>query len=82
MGWSAPGSALEYWARGIPVPNIPFDANVNASGQPHILRQLGWSIVFDRYQSNLPTRIAMESNGIRLKIIIQQWELPDAADPA
>lgn len=75
LGWSAPVSALAYWVRAIPVPNAPFEASVDASGHPHLIRQYGWSIVYDRFQKDLPTRLAMESKGIRLKIIVQKWDL-------
>ncbi len=75
LGWSAPVSALRYWILGIPMPDAPFEASVDELGQPHLMRQHGWSIIYDRFQSGLPTRLAMESENARLKIIIQKWEI-------
>ncbi len=48
-GWHVPLDGLTYWIRGLPVPGIPHEQNLDGAGQLQYLQQLGWTIRFLAY---------------------------------
>ena len=79
LGWSLPVSNLYYWLRGLPAPGITRHIRFDAYHHIHQLKQQGWSITYQRYaavqQHDLPTEILLRYEGLRIKIVISQWQL-------
>jgi len=80
LGWQLPISELFYWVRGIPAPRLPIDAQVKApSGGLEQLQQSGWQLAFSRYNAvgpwQLPGKIVAERDGLRLILVINNWQL-------
>ncbi len=48
-GWRVPLDGLAYWIRGLPVPGIPHEQNLDSAGLLGQLRQMGWRIRFLAY---------------------------------
>lgn len=76
-GFWLPVSALEYWSRGLVWPGAPADVRENDAGQLLHLRQLGWNLEFDRYETvgqvALPHRIKAQRDTNRFTLLIREW---------
>ena len=76
-GVRLPVNNLYYWVRGIPSPNSPSSTHYDATGHLSDLSQAGYTIHYDRYtrihELDLPMKIQLQSNEIRIKLIIKQW---------
>lgn len=76
-GWQLPVSNLNYWIRGLPVPNS--SANKNFDSYHHLtsLQQDGWNIQFLRYTSvhgiDVPSKIFLNHEPLTVKIVISHW---------
>ncbi len=66
-GLRIPLNGLSYWIRGLPVPGVPDELELDSAGRLHSLHQLGWEIDFlayrqyDRY--DLPSHINLTLAG-------------------
>jgi outer membrane lipoprotein LolB len=49
LGWRLPVSSLYYWVRGLPVPDVSAQKQLDASGRVTTLAQQGWRIEYSRY---------------------------------
>jgi len=80
LGWSVPVSSLRYWLRGLPAPGQIEGLTLNASGVLDQLNQQGWQIDYSAYRPlrgvNLPRKIKIENDNLRLKLVLDQWSLP------
>lgn len=78
-GWQLPVSYLQYWIRGLPVPNLPAEKHFDAYNHLSELTQQGWKVQFLRYTStshvDLPSKIFINSPNLSVKIIISRWQL-------
>ena len=78
-GYRVPVSHLFYWIRGLSVPSLPTQTALDHEGRLSKLVQQGWHIHYLAYtQQNglyLPSRIDILSSGLRIKIVIYQWEI-------
>ncbi len=78
-GWQLPVSYLQYWIRGLPVPNVPAEKHFDTYNHLSELTQQGWKVQFLRYTStghvDLPSKIFINSPTLSVKIIISQWQL-------
>ncbi len=79
LGWSVPVSSLRYWLRGLPAPGQVEGLTLNASGVLDQLSQQGWQIDYSAYRSlrgvNLPRKIKIENDNLRLKLVLDRWSL-------
>ncbi len=79
MGWRLPVSNLNYWIRGLPVPTLPQNSAYDASHRLTRLVQDGWNIQYINYQNvgsiDLPERININSNSLKVKIIVYKWTI-------
>ena len=78
-GFWLPVSALEYWSRGLPWPDAPKSGEQrDKAGNLIHLRQLGWTLDFDRYRNDgkiaLPHRIKANRGDDRFILLIDQWQ--------
>lgn len=87
-GWRLPVAGLQYWARGLPIPGMPYDARFDARARLLQLTQAGWSLVYREYASvgalELPRKFELETlardeRAIRVKVVIREWRLADVA---
>lgn len=94
LGWQVPVDALHYWVRGLPIPNVPHQHELDAHGRIVSLFQSGWEVRFLGYGSygiyELPTKMTLTpkeqvanlGNAGRLleaRIVIEQWILSPSA---
>jgi len=66
-GWRIPLAGLSYWIRGLPVPDVPNEQQLDATGRLRSLHQLGWVIKFLGYAQygryDLPSHITLTLSG-------------------
>lgn len=79
LGWQVPVSAMQYWIKGMPAPQEPFDMITGNDGLPAQLLQAGWQVRFTRYQSvgrwQLPERVVATRDDLRLVVVVKQWQI-------
>lgn len=84
-GTRLPISGLQYWIRGIPDPAQTSRLAFDEQGRPVRIEQSGWIIEILNYIEvaglpepiELPKRINAEQADLKVKIIIQTWQLPN-----
>lgn len=84
-GWSLPLAHLNYWVRGIPVPDLPAVQELDDSGRLKTLRQQGWEMHYQDYVRieglELPRRFTLttlpgtsaEQPAIDVRLVIDAW---------
>lgn len=79
LGWTLPVDVLNYWVRGIPAPDSQARYQLNEQGLLDTLQQAGWQLQFSRYQQleshQLPGKILLQQNDIKLTLLIKKWSL-------
>jgi outer membrane lipoprotein LolB len=83
LGWSFPVSHLRYWILGQPAPGSRAEFGLDRDGRLETLEQDGWALEFEEYQSvgalELPRKLQVTNNEIKLKIVVDTWSgLPAA----
>ena len=79
-GWQLPVNNLYYWSRGLASPTskatLQFD---NTHTHLLSLEQDGFKVTFETYSGvgsvDLPSKLLIQNNVIRVKIVITQWQL-------
>ncbi len=78
-GFHVPVSHLKYWVRGLPVANLPAQTHFDTVNRLTDLAQQGWRVQFLSYMNvdgiDLPSKIAITSPSLRVKMIIYHWKL-------
>ena len=78
-GWQLPVSDLYYWIRGLPAQGSPRRMQWDSSHRLIHLNQSGWTIDYLRYsavhQIDVPTKLTLENLRLKIKIIINQWQI-------
>ncbi|WP_045764248.1 lipoprotein insertase outer membrane protein LolB [Xanthomonas albilineans] len=83
-GWEIPVNLLPDWVRGLVARNAraPERLDDDAQGRPHLLRQMGWDIEFQEWyppaagRPPLPRRIEARSGGAKVRLLVDQWDIP------
>ncbi len=77
-GWKIPVSALQYWARGLPSPDLPIEQQRVELGRLSLLQQGGWSIDYrDFVQVQdlwLPRKMVMNRPETQLTLLYHNWQ--------
>ena len=79
-GWDLPLRALPHWLKGVPSPDHEIQELVldPETGKLSLLRQDDWRIQYQDYGQfqdfTLPTRLQIQRNDIRARILIRQWQ--------
>lgn len=78
LGWGVPVSGFVYWIRGLPAPDSrPAEQTLDDHGRLTRLSQDGWQVSYDDYTQSggmdLPGRITLQRNDLRLRLIIHDW---------
>lgn len=81
LGWSFPAGSMRYWVMGLPDPATDSDIQFDDAGQLATIRQYDWNVQYERFQNIdgyvLPTRITIENDDARLKIVVSDWRLQE-----
>ncbi len=84
VGWPVPLHALQWWARGLAAPGIIEDEQFGPEGLLVSLRQFGWNVDFNRYDSvediELPVRLKATRKNYRVKLAISRWRMDVSHD--
>lgn len=79
-GWSLPVTGLAHWLRGVPDNKGNAISQRDVAGRLISLQQRGWQIDYAEYQRygvyDLPTRLVLQRDKLRVKVLIDRWELP------
>ncbi|GAB2783360.1 lipoprotein insertase outer membrane protein LolB [Halomonas shantousis] len=79
LGWSLPISALDYWIRGLPTPDMPHELVTDELGFPTRLHQAGWNIEYSAWTDAgglwLPQRLFMTYDDLHATLVINDWNL-------
>ncbi len=79
VGWHVPVSGFSYWVRGLQEPGVNVtNQQVDNLGRITEMQQADWSISIKRYMDvdglDLPAKIFMHNDHVKLKLIIQNWD--------
>jgi len=85
-GWRLPLDNLNYWVRGVPVPDLPASRELDDAGRLKSLRQQGWEVQYLGYAQSegheLPNRITLtyvpepatpEAPAMEVRLVIDRW---------
>ncbi|MEZ0232078.1 MAG: lipoprotein insertase outer membrane protein LolB [Methylophilaceae bacterium] len=82
LGWSLPMQGLPDWILGRPSSSKIEQSAWDEAGRLTKLRQDGWDIEYSQYVSTsgyqLPQKIALRSQNLNLKIIVERWLLSES----
>ena len=79
LGWALPVEGLAFWVQGVPRKGAPFTAEASADGAPGVLRQDGWTIVYQAFAKDAmgvsrPARMTLDYPGVELRLVIDAWQ--------
>jgi outer membrane lipoprotein LolB len=79
LDWSLPVDGLAFWIQGVPRPDAPFAGEPSAEGTLRLLRQDGWTIVYQAFTSNVadavrPTRMTLSYPDIEVRLVVDSWQ--------
>jgi outer membrane lipoprotein LolB len=79
LGWALPVEGLAFWVQGVPRKGAPFTAEAGADGAPGVLRQDGWTIVYQAFAKDAtgvsrPARMTLDYPGVELRLVIDAWQ--------
>lgn len=84
-GWELPLASLDWWVRGLPVPDVTARRELDGEGRLARLNQQGWDVEFGHYAQTessliLPDRLFLRRasgvNGpaLEVRLVIDRWE--------
>jgi len=79
MGWALPVEGLAFWIQGAPRKDAPYMFEVRDDGALGVLRQDGWTIVYQAFASDTsgvsrPARMTLDYPGVELRLVIDAWQ--------
>ncbi len=79
LGWPLPVDGLKYWIQGAPRAGVPFTIEPGAEGRVAVLRQDGWTIVYQAYAQSSgdawrPSRLTATYPEVELRLAIDRWQ--------
>jgi outer membrane lipoprotein LolB len=84
LGWAFPAGSLRYWILGVLDPRASGQEHFDAAGVLADIEQHGWRVSYDRFSDHagyvMPTRINVENDRARLRIVISEWSLAEGSD--
>ena len=80
-GWSVPLNSMRYWMLGVPDPAETAATTLDDANELLLLQQHGWTVEYSAYGgtagTSLPRKLTMEGDGVRVRVIVERWELED-----
>lgn len=81
-GWDLPLQSLHHWLKGLPSPSLEKARLEIEDGELKQLQQSGWTVTYERYGLfqgyALPTRLLVERDDTRARLLIRQWNIGPA----
>jgi outer membrane lipoprotein LolB len=78
LGFDPPLDSLRYWILGVPEPGHPAQESLDQQQRLATLQQDGWQIDYTGYMSVsgewLPSKLTVQRQGIRLRVIVDGWD--------
>jgi outer membrane lipoprotein LolB len=79
LGWVLPVDGLKYWIQGASRPGAAFSAEAGDGGRADVLRQDGWTIVYQAYietsgEVGRPSRLTASYPEVELRLVIDRWQ--------
>ena len=79
LGWPLPVQGLAFWIQGSSRPGAPFSFEAGEDGRATVLRQDGWTIVYQAYAAGAenpwrPSRLTLTYPDVELRIAIDRWQ--------
>lgn len=79
LGWPLPVEGLKYWMQGSARSGAPFTSEPGEDGRPSVLRQDGWTIVYQSYVEApagvwRPSRMTASYPEVELRLAIDRWQ--------
>jgi outer membrane lipoprotein LolB len=79
LGWALPVEGLSFWIQGSPRKGVPFTVEAGDDGAPGVLRQDGWTIVYQAFAKDAsgvprPVRMTLDYPGVELRLVINTWQ--------
>jgi len=78
LGWPLPVDGLKYWIQGVARAGVAFSAEAGDDGRAAVLRQDGWTIVYQAYVetggSYRPSRLTASYPEVELRLAIDRWQ--------
>lgn len=83
-GWRLPVENLNYWVRGLPVPGIAMEPELDDNGHLKVLLQEGWEVQYEEYMHvegrTLPRRLRLTNPhktvgqpAMEVRLVIERW---------
>jgi outer membrane lipoprotein LolB len=82
-GWQLPIASLDWWVRGLPVPQLAASRDLDDAGHLRILRQQGWDVRYGKYVRvegyELPTHVTLKRGpsvagpAMEVRLVIDRW---------
>jgi len=82
-GWNLPIASLDWWLRGLPVPEQPLSRELDDAGRLRLLQQQGWTVQYQEYMRvediDLPSRLTLTRApagalpGMEARFVIERW---------
>jgi outer membrane lipoprotein LolB len=83
LGTDLPLAELRYWMLGVPSPVSPSSVADAAAAPMRVIEQSGWRIGYDAFTAaggvSLPERFTATQGGVRLKIVVDDWQVAAAS---
>jgi len=80
LGADLPWDSLSYWMLGVPAPGSAATVAIETGGPGRAIEQSGWRIDYDSYTAvqgtALPQRFTATREGVRVKVVVDNWALP------
>ncbi|SFR74419.1 outer membrane lipoprotein LolB [Marinobacter daqiaonensis] len=86
-GWELPIDALMWWIKGLPAPEGDFRLAFDQAGKLAQVRQLGWTIRYERWRDfvderpELPARLTARKGEKLVRLIVTSWTRTDDQTP-
>jgi outer membrane lipoprotein LolB len=79
LGWPLPVDGLMYWIQGAARTGAAFTAEAGEQGRASVLRQDGWTIVYQSYVEASggvwrPSRLTADYPEVELRLVIDRWQ--------
>jgi outer membrane lipoprotein LolB len=83
-GWQLPVAHLDWWLRGLPVPELNAQRELDETGRLRVLRQQGWEVQYQQYvridRYDLPQRLTLTraadpaTPAMEARFVIDRWQ--------
>lgn len=77
LGYSPPLSHLKFWVRGVANPRFTVQVMPSPSLHVKAFEQDGWQVSLSKFHREgglvLPSKVSLEKEGLKIKLVVDQW---------